>query len=96
MLAWPRPRGSKYHEKERRLYLMTADEQREEGAEEPIEDLQAPAESLHHITGGDHVCTKPTCHGKTDYMGYCLGATCRDTVNVCVGVGSKSIIVGEA
>ena len=75
---------------------MTPDEQRDEGAEEPIEDLQAPAEALQDVTGGGHVCTKPTCHGNTDYMGYCLGSTCHATDSVCVGTGSKSIIVAEA
>jgi hypothetical protein len=75
---------------------MTPDELRDEGAEDPIEDLQAPAETLLDVAGGAHVCTQPTCHGNTDYMGYCLGPTCSATKLDCVSAGSRTIIVHEA
>jgi len=54
---------------------MTPDEHRDEGAEEPIEDLEAPAETQGDVEGG-LFCAKPTT--------ICVEPTCIDTVTRCI------------
>ena len=50
---------------------MTDDEHKQEGAEEPIEDLEAPAAVWADVAGGivcrlpTHGCSNPTCTGQT-------------------------------
>jgi hypothetical protein len=67
---------------------MTNEELNEEGAEEPIEDLEAPAENQSDVAGGkgcgspSMVCADPTC--KTSAV------LCRDMT------ASHDIVVYEA
>jgi hypothetical protein len=56
---------------------MTTDDQRDEGAEEQVEDLEAPAETQGDVAGGaGDVCAAPT--------EYCVPGTCVDTVSRCI------------
>jgi hypothetical protein len=64
------------------------DEQREhEGAEEAIEDLEAPAAAQDDVAGGA-ACDSPSCN----YTVLCLGGTCKLTKTTCEK-GSGKIIV---
>ncbi len=40
---------------------MTDEERKEEGAEEAIEDLEAPAAAQEDVAGGKIQCKTPTC-----------------------------------
>jgi hypothetical protein len=69
---------------------MTDDEPKQEGAEEPVEDLEAPAAVWADVAGGiacrlpTVACSNPTCTGQT----YCKPGTVqgceRPTCNVTV------------
>ena len=48
---------------------MTEEEHNDEGAAEPIEDLEAPADAQDDVAGG--MCAKPT--------NFCAPPTCIDT-----------------
>lgn len=52
---------------------MTEEERNEEGAEESVEDLQAPAEAQENVAGGAGGCGSPSC-GKPSIR--CGGNTC--------------------
>jgi hypothetical protein len=52
---------------------MTDDEHDEEGLEEAIEDLEAPAHTQADVVGGK--CAKPSVG--------CVNPTCQDTAVVC-------------
>ncbi len=53
---------------------MTEEEREQEGSEESIEDLEAPAETQEDVAGG--LCAKPTT--------ICVEPTCVDTVTRCI------------
>lgn len=59
---------------------MTKDELDKEGIEEPIEDLEAPAEGQGDVVGGVKTnCNKPTvgmCKASPATEQDCLGKTC--------------------
>jgi hypothetical protein len=75
---------------------MTDDERREEGAEEAIEDLEAPAESLEDVAGGRGKCMAPSCLGSgSKVVVNCEGGTCKATMADCDKY-SKVIIFHEA
>lgn len=59
---------------------MTEEERNEEGVEEPIEDLQAPAETQGDVAGGAGGCGSPSC-GKPSLR--CDNATCAFTEAYC-------------
>jgi len=65
---------------------MTDDAQNE-GAEEAIEDLEAPAASQDDVAGG--ACGLPTC-GTPSMV--CQGKTCWDTVAKCTGPTSDIVV----
>jgi len=63
---------------------MTQDE-REEGASEPIEDLEAPAEAQEAVAGGLDPCGKPSME--------CAAPTCHFTGTYCkVGAATHDIV----
>jgi hypothetical protein len=66
---------------------MTADEHGDEGAEEAIEDLEAPAESQSDVAGG----AGPGC-GLPSMI--CLGTTCKDSESNCTHM-SHEIMINE-
>ena len=59
---------------------MTEEERNEEGAEESVEDLQAPAEAQEDVAGGAGGCGSPTC-GKPSLR--CFSPTCAQTEAYC-------------
>jgi hypothetical protein len=71
------------------------EEEREEGAEEAIEDLEAPAAAQRDVAGGlmdgPVNCAKPTCvHSKVNV--WCLPPTCAQSNQDCDN-STKDIIV---
>ena len=66
---------------------MTDEQKREEGAEEAIEDLEAPAEAQQDVAGGAK-CTPVTC----TYSVLCLGGTCKFTKTTCEDHSGKIIV----
>lgn len=54
---------------------MTDEERKDEGAEEGIEDLEAPADQQENVAGGD-ICAKPTT--------ICTDPSCITTVTKCI------------
>jgi hypothetical protein len=69
---------------------MTPDEAESEGAEEAIEDLEAPASAQEDVAGG--AGCSPTCG---DPSMICQGQTCWDTVAKCTGPTSKIVVREE-
>ena len=68
---------------------MTDEERSEEGAEEPIEDLEAPAQALQDVAGGAGACSKPSCNATVE----CSLPTCAATEYVCKDeLGSRNHI----
>ena len=57
---------------------MTESERNDEGAEEAVEDLEAPAAAQEDVAGGDMV--RP-CPGKPSAV--CAAPTCKATAVVC-------------
>jgi hypothetical protein len=57
---------------------MTDEERNDEGAEEEVEDLEAPAEAQEDVAGG--ACPANTCR----YTTYCLEQTCKATKRACL------------
>lgn len=66
---------------------MTREPHESEASEEPIEDLQPPAEAQREVAGGEG-CTAPTC----SYSVLCLGGTCKLTRVTCEGNSGKIIV----
>jgi hypothetical protein len=63
---------------------MTPDEKKDEGAEEPIEDLEAPAEAQGDVEGGaGNICAKPTT--------FCVEPSCVDTVKNCIRLSLQQV-----
>lgn len=62
---------------------MTDEERRQEGTEEPIEDLEAPAGAQEDVAGGAANCIPPSCPGPTQVVLLCEGPTCRATTADC-------------
>jgi hypothetical protein len=62
---------------------MTDEERREEGAEEGIEDLEAPGAAQEEVVGGLTRCQQPTCVGNTDVSTFCRQPTCKATKQDC-------------
>jgi hypothetical protein len=62
---------------------MTDAERGDEGAEEPIEDLEAPAERQDDVAGGK-------CPGKPSMI--CQGGTCNDTQADCTNFSHKIVV----
>ncbi len=71
---------------------MTDEERNEEGAEERIEDLEAPAGSQEDVAGGAANCIPPTCPGPSQVVVLCEGPTCHDTRAEC---GSATHVIIE-
>jgi hypothetical protein len=61
---------------------MTDEERTNELAEEPVEDLEAPAAAQRGVEGGN--CATPTCLKSTKIDVFCDQPTCHDTAMVCV------------
>jgi hypothetical protein len=78
---------------------MTDEEMRREGADEAIEDLDAPLAAQGDVVGGRVVCAKPTdvCApgNTTGVETYCNKPTCSATKSAC-GQASSVILVYEA
>lgn len=78
---------------------MTDEERRQEGAEEPIEDLEAPARAQQDVTGGA-ACYDPSCNdADSNVMQVCLANTpsCKTTTSQgCMDghPGSDVIVIG--
>ena len=71
---------------------MTEAERNDEGAEEPIEDLEAPARGLEDVAGGAG-CGHPSC--AVDTMD-CSVPTCEATQRYCrEETDSRNVIVYE-
>lgn len=60
---------------------MTETEHNDEGDEEAIEDLEAPAAMQDDVAGGG--CVRPTCAGPTKLVVVCQEPTCADTAAEC-------------
>ena len=58
-------------------------EERNEGAEEEIEDLEAPAVAQGDVAGGAKACMQPTCKNQSKVVGLCEGETCVATAFDC-------------
>lgn len=61
---------------------MTDDERRAEGADETIEDLDAPAEALDEVAGGVIACKLPT-------QAQCPSPTCNQQTFCLPGTGQN-------
>jgi len=63
---------------------MTDEERMREGAEEEIEDLEAPAGATGDIVGGAH-CIPPSCAQNTDIVVACsdLSKSCKASTFGC-------------
>jgi hypothetical protein len=61
---------------------MTTEEHNEEGTEEQIEDLEAPAEAQRDVEGG--LCATPT--------NWCAPPTCIDTVTDCIRLSLQGVV----
>ncbi len=66
---------------------MTDEQRREEGAEEAIEDLEAPAAAQKDVVGGKG-CSPVSC----GYTIKCLGGTCDITKSTCEDTSKKIIV----
>jgi hypothetical protein len=64
---------------------MTDEEQRQEGAEERVEDLDAPAGSQQDVAGGRAQCVSPTLR--------CAVPTCVDTKAMCMDAPATHDVV---
>jgi hypothetical protein len=65
---------------------MTDEQRREEGADEQIEDLDAPAESQEDVAGGKgRQCVVPTLR--------CAVPTCQDTKAMCMDAPATHDVV---
>jgi hypothetical protein len=74
---------------------MTEEERNKEGADEAIEDLEAPAGAQGDVVGGRVICAKPTCPGGpggTSVSTYCSLPTCKATKSAC-GEATFTILV---
>jgi hypothetical protein len=75
---------------------MTEEERNKEGADEAIEDLEAPAGSQDDVVGGRVICAKPTCPSggpaASSVSTYCNLPTCRATKSAC-GEATMTILV---
>jgi hypothetical protein len=60
-------------------------EEQNEGAEEAIEDLEAPAAAQGDVAGGAKACLPPTCKNASKTVGLCEGETCVVTSWDCTG-----------
>jgi hypothetical protein len=66
---------------------MTGDDRSEEGAEEAIEDLEAPASALGAVAGG------VGCPG-TETTTYCFPPSCtKGSRTACTGTAKTSIVI---
>jgi hypothetical protein len=72
---------------------MTDEERRREGAEDEIEDLEAPARSQDDVMGGAH-CIPPSCAKNTDIVVACsdLSPSCKASTFGCQD-GSRVIVI---
>jgi hypothetical protein len=66
---------------------MTDEQKRQEGAEEAIEDLEAPAAAQEDVAGGA-ACEPVSC----GYTVLCLGGTCKITKTTCENTSRKIIV----
>jgi hypothetical protein len=67
---------------------MTDEQRREEGAEEAIEDLEAPAAAQQDVAGGKGCTAGASC----GYTIKCLGGTCDLTKSTCEDTSKKIIV----
>jgi hypothetical protein len=67
---------------------MTNEPHEEEGAEEAIEDLEAPAGAGDNVLGGVGIAKEPNCPGNSCSPS-CLGGSCQD------GQGNSSLYCFE-
>jgi len=64
---------------------MTTDAGNEEGAEEAIEDLEAPATAQDEVAGGlAAACGKPSA--------ICQDPTCQETQAICTQLSHKNVV----
>jgi hypothetical protein len=61
---------------------LTDEERKEEGSEEAIEDLEAPAESQEDVEGG-RLCAQPTV--------ICAQPSCIDTKKDCIRLSLQDV-----
>jgi hypothetical protein len=74
---------------------MTEEERKQEGADESIEDLEAPAAAIADVAGGvGTACSKPTCLNQSSVSTFCQGITCGFTMSRC-DLGTASVVVLE-
>ncbi len=65
---------------------MTEEELREEGAEEAIEDLEAPAAAQEDVAGGRKLCGPRSC-GNPSIV--CEGVSCMETWTKCMQMSGR-------
>jgi hypothetical protein len=72
---------------------MTDEEHQREGAEEQIEDLEAPAASQGDVVGGAH-CIEPSCARNSDVVVACsdLTPSCKASTFGCQN-GTHVIVI---
>ncbi|HEY2600448.1 MAG TPA: hypothetical protein VGI67_02755 [Thermoleophilaceae bacterium] len=61
---------------------MIDEERKDEGNEEEIEDLEAPADQQEDVAGGN-ICAKPTT--------FCVPPTCIDTKVDCIRLSLQKV-----
>jgi hypothetical protein len=74
---------------------MTDEERREEGAEEAIEDLEAPGAAQEDVVGGKTLCLGPTCQGDSLVSTFCHVPTCKASKAGCQ-LDTGAVVVYEA
>ena len=75
---------------------MTEDERKEEGSEDLVEDLEAPASAQEDVAGGKMGCIPPSCIAPaSDVINLCNVPTCKATKAGC-DADTHTIIVREA
>jgi hypothetical protein len=63
---------------------VTEDERRDEGSEEMVEDLEAPASAQKDVAGGKMGCIEPSCIAQaSDRITLCNLPTCKATKAAC-------------
>jgi hypothetical protein len=74
---------------------MTEEERGSEGAEETIEDLEAPAASQAGVAGGVKGCIEPSCYDPDTRVALlCAPPTCKVTKSGC-SFDTSAIVVHE-
>jgi hypothetical protein len=74
---------------------MTDEERQREGAEEPIEDLEAPAEAQADVVGGLGCTPSPTCGRPSAVCGQSAPQSCEITQAFCQLKSRKIVIMAQ-